>query len=74
MRELHAYENEDGTFRVEIHNKAEYLSAKDTKEINYTIVEIPRAEIELTALESKIDELYHIIMSRKYKIKKHKGG
>lgn len=73
MRELHAYENEDGTFRAEIHNKTEYLSAKGTKEINYTIVEIPRAEIELTALESKVDELYHVIMSRKYKIKKYKG-
>lgn len=73
MRELFAYENEDGTFRAEIHDKAEYLSAKGTKEINDKIVEIPHAEIELTALGSKVDELYPIIMSSKYKIKKHKG-
>lgn len=73
MRELHAYENEDGTFRVEIHDKAEYLLTKGTKKITDTIAEIPRAEIELTALESKIDELYRTIMSSKYKTKKHKG-
>lgn len=67
MRELHAYQNEDGTFRAEIHDKVEYLSAEGTKEIKDAIVEIPRAEIELTALESKVDELYSIIMSSKYK-------
>ena len=33
MRELHAYENEDGTFRVKIHDKVEYLLVKGTKEI-----------------------------------------
>ena len=55
MRELHAYENEDGTFRVKIHDKVEYLLVKGTKDIENTIVEIPRAEIELTALESKVN-------------------
>ena len=74
MRELHAYENEDGTFRAEIHDKAEYLSTKGTKEITDIIVEIPRAEIELTALESKVDELYHIIMSSKNKRNKKDIG
>lgn len=73
MREIHAYENEDGTFRAEIYDKVEYLSTKGTKEIEDAIVEIPRAKIELTALGSKVDELYPIIMSSKYKIKKHKG-
>ena len=56
MRELHAYENEDGTFRVKIHDKVEYLLVNGTKDIENAIVEIPRAEIELTALESKVDE------------------
>lgn len=46
---------------------------KGTKKITDIIAEIPRAEIELTALESKTDKLYHTIMSSKYKIKKHKG-
>lgn len=67
MRELHAYENEDGTFRVKIHDKVEYLSAKGTKEIEDAIFEIPRVEIELTILESKVDELYRIVMSNKDK-------
>lgn len=74
MREIHAYENEDGTFRVEIHDKAKYLSTKGTKEIADIIAEIPRAEIELTALESKVDELYPIIMSSKYKRNKKDIG
>ena len=74
MRELHAYENEDGTFRVEIHDKAEYLSTKGAKEIKDIIVEIPRAEIEITALGSKIDEFYPIIMSSKYKRNKKNIG
>lgn len=73
MRELHAYKNEDGTFRVKIHDKAEYLSTKGTKEIKDAIIEIPRAEIGLTILESKVDEVYRIVMSSKYKTKKHKG-
>lgn len=73
MKELHAYGNKDGTFRVEIYDKVEYLSTKGTKEIEDAIVEIPRAKIELTALGSKVDELYPIIMLSKYKIKKHKG-
>ena len=74
MRELHAYENKDGTFRVEIHYKAKYFSTKGTKEIENTIVEIPRAEIELTALENKVDEAYRIAMSSKYKRNKKDIG
>lgn len=31
MREIRAYENEDGTFRAEICDRVEYLSAKGTK-------------------------------------------
>lgn len=59
MKELHAYGNKDGTFRVEIHDKAEYLSAKGTKKEEDAIVEIPRADIELIALANKVDKLYY---------------
>lgn len=74
MRELRAYENEDGTFRAEIHDKVEYFSAKGTKEIEDAVVEIPRVEIELIILESKVDEVYRIVMPSKYKTKKDKGS
>lgn len=52
----------------------EYLSTKGTKEITDIIAEISRTEIELTALESKVDELYPIIMSSKYKRNKKDIG
>ena len=57
MRELHAYENEDGTCRVEIHDKVGYFSVKGTKAIEDAIIEIPRAKIELTILGSKVNEV-----------------
>ena len=44
MREIHAYENEDGTYRAEI---------KATENGKYFEVEIPSADIQITTLASE---------------------
>lgn len=46
MRELRAYENEDGTFRVDIRESVEYF-VDNIKQEKDTLIEIPRAKISL---------------------------
>lgn len=64
MRILHAYENEDGTFRVDICDKVEYFVG-NIKQWKDGLIQIPRAKISLDILNSNNEEntLYTISLT-----------
>lgn len=54
MKEVHAYQNEDGTFRVEIIRSVSSIKNVGHQEIKQDVIsraEIPRASIHITAYE-----------------------
>ena len=55
MRELRAYENEDGTFRVAISERVEYF-ADNIKQWKDILIEIPRAKISLDIFRNNNEE------------------
>ena len=55
MRELHAYENEDGTFRVDIRESVIYL-VDNIKQQEDTLIKIPRAKISLDIFRDNTEE------------------
>ena len=55
MRELHAYENEDGTFRVDIRESAVYF-VDNIKQQKDALIEIPRAKISLDIFRDNTEE------------------
>ena len=55
MRELHAYENEDGTFRVDIRESVIYF-VDNIKQQNDTLIKIPRAKISLDIFRDNTEE------------------
>ena len=50
MKELHAYENEDGTFRVAISERVEYFVG-NIKQQKDALIEIPRTKFHQIFLE-----------------------
>ena len=55
MRELHAYENEDGTFRVDIRESVIYF-VDNIKQQEDTLIKIPRAKILLDIFRDNTEE------------------
>ena len=55
MREIHAYENKDGTFRVDICDKVEYFT-DNIKQQKDTLIKIPRAKISLDIFRDNTEE------------------
>ena len=55
MRELHAYENEDGTFRVDIRENVVYF-VDNIKQQKDTLIKIPRAKISLDIFKDNTEE------------------
>ena len=55
MRELHAYENEDGTFRVDIRESVVYF-VDNIKQQEDTLIKIPRAKISLDIFRDNTEE------------------
>ena len=55
MRELHAYENEDGTFRVDIRESVIYF-VDNIKQQKDALIEIPRAKISLDIFKDNTEE------------------
>ena len=55
MREIRAYENEDGTFRVDIHENVVYL-ADNIKQQKDALIKIPRAKISLDIFRDNNEE------------------
>ena len=55
MRELHAYENEDDTFRVDIRESAVYF-VDNIKQQKDALIEIPRAKISLDIFRDNTEE------------------
>ena len=55
MRELHAYENEDGTFRVDICESVIYF-VDNIKQQEDTLIKIPRAKISLDIFRDNTEE------------------
>ena len=55
MRELHAYENEDGTFRVDIRESVIYF-VDNIKQQEDALIEIPRAKISLDIFRDNTEE------------------
>lgn len=55
MRELHAYENEDGTFRVDIRESVIYF-VDNIKQQEDTLIKIPRAKISLDIFRDNTEE------------------
>ena len=55
MRELHAYENEDGTFRVDIRERVVYF-VDNIKQQKDALIEIPRAKISLDIFRDNTEE------------------
>lgn len=76
MRIIHAYENEDGTFRVDISERVEYL-ADNIKQWKDVLVQIPRTKISLDILRNNDEEniLYTMNLTdfENKKRKKRKG-
>lgn len=60
MKEIHAYQNDDGTYRVEITRLVKIPRLQHGKgwveETTQSTVEIPRAQISITALMSHEDK------------------
>lgn len=55
MKEIHAYQNQDGTYKVNIVNSSEKtktIGKAEVKEFSESKVEISRAEIKITAYTS----------------------
>ena len=70
MRELHAYENEDGTFRVDIRESVIYF-VDNIKQQEDTLIKIPRAKISLDIFRDNTEENTLFTMELKdYKNKK----
>ena len=55
MRELHAYENEDGTFRVDIRESVIYF-VDNIKQQEDTLIKIPRGKISLDIFRDNTEE------------------
>lgn len=55
MREIHAYENEDGTFRVDIRESVVYFM-DNIKQQKDALIEIPRAKISLDIFRDNTEE------------------
>ena len=55
MREIYAYENEDGTFRVDIRESVVYF-VDNIKQQKDTLVKIPRAKISLDIFRDNTEE------------------
>lgn len=55
MREIRAYENEDGTFRVDIRENVVYL-ADNIKQQKDALIKIPRAKISLDIFRDNTEE------------------
>ena len=55
MREIHAYENEDGTFRVDIRESVIYF-VDNIKQQEDTLIKIPRAKISLDIFRDNTEE------------------
>ena len=72
MRELHAYENEDGTFRVDIRESVIYF-VDNIKQQEDTLIKIPRAKISLDIFRDNTEENTLFTMElTDFKNKKHK--
>ena len=55
MREIRAYENEDGTFRVDIHENVVYF-VDNIKQQKNALIKIPRAKISLDIFRDNTEE------------------
>ena len=55
MREICAYENEDGTFRVDIRERVVYF-VDNIKQQKDTLIKIPRAKISLDIFRDNTEE------------------
>ena len=55
MREICAYENEDGTFRVDIRERGIYF-VDNIKQQKDTLIKIPRAKISLDIFRDNTEE------------------
>ena len=55
MREIHAYENEDGTFRVDMRENVVYF-VNNIKQQKDTLIKIPRAKISLDIFRDNTEE------------------
>ena len=55
MREIRAYENEDGTFRVDIRENVVYF-VDNIKQQKDTLIKIPRAKISLDIFRDNTEE------------------
>ena len=55
MREIRAYENEDGTFRVDIRERVVYY-VDNIKQQKDTLIKIPRAKISLDIFRDNTEE------------------
>ena len=55
MKEIHAYENEDGTFRVDIRERVVYFM-DNIKQQKDALIEIPRAKISLDIFRDNTEE------------------
>ena len=55
MREIRAYENEDGTFRVDIRERVVYF-VDNIKQQKDALIEIPRAKISLDIFRDNTEE------------------
>ena len=55
MREIHAYENEDGTFRVNIRENVVYF-VDNIKQQKDTLIKILRAKISLDIFRDNTEE------------------
>ena len=71
MREIHAYQNDDGTYRVEIMGPVKSSRLQQGKgwvdNISQSTTEIPRAKISLTCLSptsEDVAELFTIIIPK----------
>lgn len=59
MKEIHAYQNEDGTYRVEICGTAKdtrFIGKNEFEELTEYKTEIPRAKLQIEALVLADDE------------------
>ena len=55
MKEIRAYENEDGTFRVDIRERVVYF-VDNIKQQKDTLIKIPRAKISLDIFRDNTEE------------------
>ena len=55
MKEIRAYENEDGTFRVDIRESVIYF-VDNIKQQEDTLIKIPRAKISLDIFRDNTEE------------------